>query len=165
MLLRLIPILFLLAASPAFAWVDEGHMAVAAIAWRHLDPGARERVATLLPLNPSYAAWTKDVPEADRTETAFIRAATWPDEIKKDAAYQDDGPLNGFEAPRSGPGAAASLRNIGYADHLRHKYWHFLDVPFSRDGTKLVPTRPPNAQTQIATFRAALKSPKVSDET
>jgi hypothetical protein len=72
--------------------------------------------------------------------------------------------MNGNEAPVSGPEAEAARRNIGYADHRRHKYWHFIDQPFSPDGTKLVQAKSPNARTQIAAFRAALKSPNISDD-
>jgi len=42
---------------------------------------------------------------------------------------------------------------------LRHKYWHFVDKPFSKDGTTHFPELPiPNAQTQIDAFRAVLAS-------
>src|SRR5207302_1414528 len=39
-----------------------------------------------------------------------------------------------------------------------HKYWHFVDTPFSTDGTTLPALPTPNAGTQIATFRAVLAS-------
>jgi hypothetical protein len=46
-----------------------------------------------------------------------------------------------------------------------HKYWHFVDEPFSRDGTQTKPPDEPNAKTQIAAFRAALSpSSNVSDQ-
>jgi len=28
-------------------------------------------------------------------------------------------------------------QNIGYADLFQHRYWHYIDLPFSRDGTPL----------------------------
>jgi hypothetical protein len=37
-----------------------------------------------------------------------------------------------------------------------HKYWHFIDEPFSLDNTQTQLPPEPNAQTQIATFRATL---------
>ena len=32
-------------------------------------------------------------------------------------------------------------QNIGYADLFQHRYWHYIDLPFSRDGTPLVNRR------------------------
>ena len=148
-------VLSLLAFSPlAFAWNDFGHMAVAEIAYKHLTPAARARAAALLKLNPSYPDWVKGVAAADQDETAFLMAATWPDEIKRRSDYVDDG-----EHP-SGPTAA---QNIGYADKLMHRYWHFIDLPFSPDGTPLANPVKPNAQTQIYAFRLTLLSSKASD--
>jgi hypothetical protein len=100
------------------------------------------------------------VPAAKRDQIAFVRAATWPDAIKRDPAYQSDGSDNGDRPP---PGPEAS-QNIGYADHLRHKYWHFIDQPFSRDGTALQNPDTPNVSTQIAALRAKLSEPGASDD-
>jgi hypothetical protein len=147
-----------IACAPARAWDDFGHMAVAAAAWAKLTPAARERATELLKLNPQYSAWTRDVPEQDRDQIAFVRAATWPDVIKEMPDYESDGPNNGDRPP---PGPEAS-RNIGYADHFRHKYWHFIDKPFSPHATPLQDPPAPNAQTQIAAFRAKLADPSVS---
>ena len=141
------------------AWNDHGHMAVAAIAFDRLSPAARMKVGTLLKLNPSYAAWTDGIAPSDQTKNAFINAATWPDAIKRDPAYENDGSHNGDVPPTSGDAVQAATRNIGYADHLRHKYWHFIDLPFSPDGTPLVQPPFPNAQTQIRILRNALKTP------
>jgi hypothetical protein len=44
-----------------------------------------------------------------------------------------------------------------------HKYWHFIDTPFSIDGTTLPPIPTPNAQERIALFRTVLASSS-SDE-
>jgi hypothetical protein len=74
-------------------------------------------------------------------------------QIRSDPQYMDDG-LKGGNFP-DGPD---SSRNIGYADHFRHKYWHFIDLPYSQDGTQLPPVPTPNAETQIKAFRAALGS-------
>ena len=139
------------------AWDDEGHMMVAAIAYDHLNPDVRSRVDHLLTLNPYYNTWTSMLPqgisETQRNKMVFMLAATWPDAIKRDNAYQNDGADNG-DRP-SGPEAS---QNIGYSDHLRHKYWHFVDRPFSQDGTALEQPTTPNAETQIAEFRRILAS-------
>jgi hypothetical protein len=145
----------------AFAWNPYGHMVVAASAWDQIGrPAVRKRITALLKLNPQYEDWIKGVPAARRDRVAFVMAATWPDFIKSAPGYAADGDNRG-NTPANVP---PSSQNIGYADRLMHKYWHFIDVPFSPDGTA---TRGPNfvnAKTQIAAFRAALKSPAVSDD-
>jgi hypothetical protein len=146
---------FLLCIANTFAWDDFGHMTVAAIAYQRLTPAARTKVDALLKLNPEYGRWVAGVSEENRDRIAFIMAATWADAIKRDRRYQNDG-----DFPQ-GPDAA---RNIGYKDRLQHRYWHYIDLPFSPDGTKLKRPAAPNAQTQIAAFRKALASPGSSDD-
>ena len=82
-------------------------------------------------------------------------AATWPDAIKQNAQYHNDGAQNGDR-----PTGPEARRNTGYDDFNRHKYWHFVDQPFTQDGTPLsgAPVPDPNAQTQITAFRAVLAS-------
>jgi hypothetical protein len=145
----------ILCAAPAWGWDDEGHMMVAAVAWDHLGDASRARVTALLKLNPDYAAWIVDTTPAERDKIAFLRAATWADAIKGEAGYENDG-----NRPE-GPDAA---RNIGYADHLQHRYWHFIDLPLSTDGTTVLPPATPNVQTQIHAFTAAIGSHDVSDD-
>jgi hypothetical protein len=141
----------LAAAIPALAWNDEGHMAVAYLAYQRLRPSTRERVDSLLKLNPYYAKWLATIPanvsKREINLRIFMIAATWADQIRGDPEYQDDG-RNGGNTPE---GPEASL-NVGYADHLRHKYWHFIDIPFATDGTALPLIPAPNIQTQITTF-------------
>ncbi len=147
---------------PAYAWFDFGHMAVAYIAYQRLEPAKKERVKVLLKLNPCYEKWQKqvstNVSENDRDGQIFMLAATWPDLIKKDPKYISDGTNRGHRP--DGPFAA---QNVGYSDYNMHKYWHFVDEPFSSDGTPLAPVLVPNARTQIAAFRAVLSSDS-SDE-
>lgn len=140
-----------LPARPTLAWDDFGHMEVAAVAFAALKPAARARIAGLLKLNPRYDVWTAHVKKADQTRIAFLRAATWADAIKSDRAYKDDD-----------PGAPVGT-TAGYGDLQRHKTWHYVDHPFSPDGTPTVEPSPPNAATQIALFRAGLCDPQTSD--
>lgn len=150
-------ICLLLLNPPIFAWNSEGHMAVAYVAYQRLTPPTRARVNHLLRLNPDYHHWKSAVPRstsaARRNMLIFMMAATWPDYIKHKAGYTDDGSENGDR-----PGGATSSQNIGYSDHLHHKYWHFVDTPFSSDGAALPALPTPNVQTQITAFRAVLAS-------
>jgi len=74
-----------------------------------------------------------------------VRAATWPDDIKNKATHP--GSVDDGEEPTN-PNAAA---NIGYSDKLMHKYWHYVDLPFSPDGTTTADpkNRTPNADQQV----------------
>jgi hypothetical protein len=158
--------LFILATS-AFAWKDDGHMAVAYVAYKNLDKLTRDRANALLRLNPYYKRWESMIPEGtspdDQVMMTFMIAATWPDEIKApDSGYKNDpGSPNG-DVPGPNPTLYADA-NIGYEDKLYHKYWHFVDRPFSDDGTQLPPIPSPNAQTQIARFQATLLSSSAAD--
>ncbi|HVT09898.1 MAG TPA: S1/P1 nuclease [Polyangia bacterium] len=138
---------------PARAWDDFGHMEVAAAAFKKLHATTRQNVARLLKMNPRYTNWIVGARRGDEDRMAFMRAATWADSIKMDPRYKDD--------TQSAPTAA---QNVGYGDLLRHGYWHFIDQPFSPDGTPLVPAAAPNVATQIAAFRAALAAPETSDD-
>lgn len=134
-------------------------MTVAAVAYEHLTPSARQRVAVLLKLNPEYASWVVDVPEEDKDRVAFMKASLWADDIKRDPRYQTDGTHNG-----NVPSGPTSSINLGYSDKQKHKYWHFIDLPFSPDETTLIPPPVPNAKTQIPLFRQTLRSPTATDE-
>jgi S1/P1 Nuclease len=144
----------LILSRTAAAWNSAGHMMVAAVAYEKLTPAAHARVTSLLQLNPDYPKWVSRASRAERDEVAFVMAATWPDEIKSEREYENDGDR---------PSGADAGRNIGYADHLQHRYWHFIDLPFSTDHTPLLQPAVPNAQTQIALFRKTLASPSASD--
>jgi hypothetical protein len=145
---------------PAQAWNNFGHMEAAAVAWSQLTPAAKTEASRLLKLNPQYSTWTSGVPDDQRDQIAFVKAATWPDEIKSLSDYHNDGDRNGDIAPNT-PEAS---QNIGYADHFRHKYWHFIDEPFSTDGTSLQQPVPPNAQTQVALFKTTLADTTATDD-
>jgi hypothetical protein len=146
----------LLSTSSTWGWDSEGHMQVAEIAWQHLTPATRTRVSTLLELNPQYTTWIENQPTAMRQQVAFVTAATWPDYIKKAAGYIDD--------TDTAPAGAASSQNIGYSDKFMHKYWHFIDTPFSTDSTALVQPVAPNAKTQIDLFTTAIASTVANDD-
>ena len=143
------------AAPSALAYNAHGHMTIAAVAWERLTPTTRRKATALLKLNPDYKTWVANAPKSRRDEVAFVVAATWPDNIKSETGYINDG-----EAPKE-PDAS---RNEGYGDKLQHRYWHYIDLPFSPDGTPLIQPKVPNAKTQIEAFRDTLKSPTTRDE-
>jgi hypothetical protein len=145
----------LVLSRPASAWNAHGHMAVAGVAYTRLTPDVRKKVDGLLRFNPDYETWVANVASERRGVVAFMMAATWPDKIREDRAHTRSGDQS------SGPNAT---RNIGYADDLVHGYWHYIDVPFSPDGTPLGSVPAPNVETQIAAFRAALASSSTSDD-
>ena len=142
----------------SFGWSDTGHMAVAFVAYKKLTPQARARVDALVRLNPMFNRFSGMVPPgtsaANKRMMIFMLMATWPDKIKSDPQHHPDGPDNGDRPPTDGTAA----NNIGYSDMALHKYWHFIDRPFSPDNTPLEDASVPNAETQIAAFRAVLAS-------
>jgi hypothetical protein len=150
--------LSLLISAQCFAWNNFGHMAVGWVAYKHLNPDTKVAVNKLIAKNPSYSQWKKSLPgnisSDDRDLYIFMLATTWPDQIKGDSSYQDDG-TNGGNTPPADSGATT---NVGYADKARHKYWHFIDVPFSPDNTRLGLVPYPNVETEAAVFRQVLAS-------
>src|SRR5579862_6194113 len=143
------------AAAPLHAWFNAGHMIVAYIAYQNLTSTTKSRVDSLLKLNPMYPQWTKGVATANKGLTAFVEAATWPDCIKSSSCAQGY-TSDGGDVP---PGKPSDSQNIGYADKLMHKYWHFIDLPFSA-GAPGLPPKTPNAQTEILLLTSAIARPE-----
>ena len=57
-------LIFLLAfPAPLFAWDSLGHMAVAYVAYQHLNPATKTRINNLLKLNPNYHKWLTQIPQ------------------------------------------------------------------------------------------------------
>lgn len=158
----ILSIAFVLFPISLFGWGSIGHMTVAYVAYQGLSPAAKARVRELLKLNPDYANWEKQIPPGtsveDHDQFIFMMASTWADDIKGEPKYSDDGGDGG-----NTPNGASSAQNIGYSDLLRHKYWHFIDTPFSPDKTRLPSIPAPNAQTQIIAFRAVLASSQTDE--
>lgn len=150
-------------ATPAYAWDSYGHMMVAAVAYQQLTAQAKLRANALIQLNPKFNQWSNWIPstisQADKDEMIFMIAATWADEIKSAGNYTSDGSHNG-NRPETSPDPSG---NHGYTDLLMHKYWHFIDTPFTKDGSPLKPVPDPNAQERIALFRGILASNSSDD--
>jgi hypothetical protein len=150
----LVIVTLLVVPTGAWSWNGRGHMMVAAVAWELLDESTQARATELLKLNPEHKNWIRNVAAEERAKTAFMKAATWPDFIRD--VYEDDG-----SDPEKAPLAS---QNIGYEDELQHRYWHFVDLPFSRDGTPLQQPKKPNALTQIIEFRKTIASNEADDD-
>jgi hypothetical protein len=147
-----------LASSPIQGWFDGGHMVVAYIAYQNLTPQTRTRVDRLLMLNKMYLTWTKGVTKKQLGLVAFLRAATWPDCIKEvncSPGYTSDG----GDTP---PGKPTDAQNIGYQDTLMHKYWHFVDEPYSAGSPGQAPPSP-NAETEILLLMQAIGTEESDD--
>lgn len=122
-------------------------MQIAALAYEQLEPPVRATADRLIELNPEYAACTAGLPNDEKAEAAFVRAAVWADDIKSDPGYSRDT----VDAP-------TAAQNVGYGDHLVHDYWHYIDLPFSTDETPVHSADTPNALTQIQLLTATLAS-------
>ncbi len=77
--------ILLLAAPPAVAWHDSGHMALTLIAYRQLDDGQRKKVQDILAEHPHFKEFlSADKPDdADKGEWVVMRASVWADWVRK----------------------------------------------------------------------------------
>jgi hypothetical protein len=126
----------LLLALPLQAWNATGHRIVGAIAYDHLTDKARARVDELLKQHPDLKALA--------ARDAFLAASVWPDVIKGDNRFYDDTRANAQPTPLL-PG----FTNVGFPSMARHTNWHYIDLPFSPDGTPLEPIPNPNALIEL----------------
>ena len=97
----------LAAARPAHAWNPPGHMLVAAIAYDQLSPSQRSHLLAMLEAHPSFAKWQadapKDAPDFDLGRYVFMRASTWPDDIRKTGSPYDHSPWHHVDFPLMPP--------------------------------------------------------------
>lgn len=82
--LTLLAVLVFALPRPAMAWHSAGHMAIARIAWKHLDDDQRKQAYQILQKHPRQDAF---LAVGRPTHVAkpvwfFVKAATWPDWIK-----------------------------------------------------------------------------------
>jgi hypothetical protein len=111
----LLALIFFAFHSPACAWNAAGHRLVAVIAWQQLSPPTQAAIADALSRHPDYERWLDRSPSAKGVDI-FAEAATWPDDIRNDPRFYDDG-----REP-----ATPSLP--GLSDTARHKAWHYVDL-------------------------------------
>lgn len=73
---------------------------------------------------------TNNAGPRDVDKATFMKAATAVDAIKPSRDF-----VNDDEDPTKTPHTAD---NVGFTDKAMHCYWHYIDIPFSPDGTPLV---------------------------
>lgn len=137
---------FLLTASlllppSALAWNAAGHMTVARIAYAKLTPSTRARVDALLRQHPDFPRLSAGLAHnnPDFNLIIFLRAAKWPDDIKSDPRFFEDG-------------ATPTPTLAGFPGMERHREFHFIDTPFSTDNTTTAQPPTPNAMTELPRF-------------
>ncbi len=132
-----------------------GHMTVANLAYKKLKPETKKRVRELLKLNPYYDRWQAAIPsdasQEERERRTFMFASMWADDIKRDKNYVSDKIDGGGQQD-----FAAEVSD--YSDMRMHKYWHYVNYPFSNDGTPLPPIAKPNLETTLGDMRAVIAS-------
>ncbi len=134
-------IAILILAVPAAAWNFSGHWIVAEIAYERLTPQARARVDELIRRHPDFEMFTKDAAAdpAARARYAFVRAASWPDQLRSDIRFYDETRTDAQPTPLL----------PGFPDMMRHSTWHYYDIPISGDGTPVVEQQPPHLMTEL----------------
>ena len=115
MRLYLFALLILLVPPHAAAWNAAGHRLVAAIAWQQLSPASQEFVADALAAHPDHERWVAKSRTADPA-AIFAEASTWPDDIRNDPRFHDEG-QNDATSPLP-----------GFPDTARHRNWHYVDL-------------------------------------
>ncbi len=97
-------VVWLMGHGSALAWNGAGHMVIAAETWKELPPATKAKVMELLKSHPDYAKWQSsfsgDASGVDAVAAfVFVRASTWPDEIRR------------------------------HGNRYDHPHWHYIDYP------------------------------------
>jgi hypothetical protein len=140
---RIAVLVILVLVRPAHAWNSTGHKAIALIAYQSLSPAAKQRVDSLLSKQPDYLKWVGHATAAERGRVVFMEAAVWADAIRSDPRFHDDN--------QKSTGQIAGLPKGAQA---RHAGWHFMNLPFSADGTPTRPGEEPNILTKLKEFES-----------
>ncbi len=128
-------------AAPAFSWNFSGHWVIAAIAYDRLTPAARAKVDDLIRRHPDYQKFAANGPAdpAALARHSYIRAASWPDQIRGDGRFYDESKADAKPTPVL----------AGFPDMGRHETWHYHDHPYSPDGTPAEEQAPPDAKSEL----------------
>jgi hypothetical protein len=112
-------------SSTSWAWNDTGHMTVALIAYRQLNPAVKTKVDDILSHHPAINDFQNKKPSNfdDMGAWVFMMAATWPDAIRerKNPFHKKFDP----DAPLDDPDIPNNLEHRGI-----HDIEHFVDFPY-----------------------------------
>lgn len=158
---------YLCAISSLPAWNGTGHMTVASIAYQQLSPEDRSKLAALLAQHPDHDRLARGIPTGNKELvqlTMFVRAATWPDDIRSDKRFYDD--TNKHATPTPIPTGFPDLALFPEGTNKVHKNWHFINEPLGGDDLDtLTPfddhgafRSAPTILTKIADLRTALQT-------
>jgi hypothetical protein len=90
-----------------FGWSGAGHVVIAAEAWRELSPAQKGNVTLLLKSHPDYSKWKSSFAggsgDLDLPAFIFMRASTWPDEIRRHSKRYDHPPWHYIDYPLKPP--------------------------------------------------------------
>lgn len=128
--------------SSAFGWDKAGHSLTAVVAYRDLEarhPEIIVKMTAILQQAEDYTQmlnWKGEIGQSSLPNNAkreglmlFMLAARWPDDIKGDGSHRDKSP------------------------HDTHP-WHYINLPYSLDGTPAPPAKSPNIVTEVAALEA-----------
>jgi hypothetical protein len=144
----------LLLAMPAQAWNNKGHMAVAYIAYAELDKEVRKKLDKLLESHPDFQRLTAYAGPSNGDNyhvIIFMNAATWPDSIRDDPRFYDE----------TDPDSLPTPKIAGFPTMMKLKPWHYIDLPFSTDGSATTGPYEINALKSLRALRHALNNPSV----
>lgn len=112
---HLLILVFLLISPLAEAWNGAGHRLSALIAWQQMSEKTQGAVSEALARHPDHSRWAE---KAGTSEAAaiFAEASTWPDAIRNDPRFYDEGRQS------------ATPAIPGLPDNARHKPWHYVDL-------------------------------------
>jgi hypothetical protein len=133
--ISLLTCLWLLLPALASAWNDKGHMVIARLAWKELTAAERTKAIRILGKHPHYQEFlaAKRPDSIPLDEWVFMRAATWPDWVRR-----------------------------GPADRRRYHMdtAHYIDYPILLPGSTATPEPIPNrnAVNQIAASQRFVKN-------
>ncbi len=121
------------------AWGPGGHMIVASIAYKQLPPAAQQQTLAILEAHPSMPKWKEQLDKDHPTDPGayfFMRASTWPDELRKSNSPYD------------------------------HPAWHYIDYPLTPPNFPFVAGREPenNILFGINESEKTLHDPAVNPE-
>lgn len=145
-------------AVPAQAWNGKGHQTVAYIAYMNLDDSVKTKIDALLESHPDFDRLDDFAGNPDSENyrvSIFMSAATWPDAIRNDSRFYDE----------TDPESSITPKLPGFPSMKRFTRWHFIDFPFTPDGSEVTEPASVNAYKLLVAARRAINNPRVAVNT